>query len=115
MNTTNNEFDYQAYMKKNAPNKAKIRRGLDALKEKRATAKTKITMRLDEEVVAQFKKMVPEGRGYQSLINQALQEWLAAQGVKELVREELLVLVEKAVSSIEAARQTAPPAVLPQD
>ncbi|MBI4639437.1 MAG: BrnA antitoxin family protein, partial [Candidatus Tectomicrobia bacterium] len=29
-----------------------------------------MTIRLDEEVLEQFKQMVPEGQGYQSLINQ---------------------------------------------
>ena len=106
MNTKNNEeFDYQTYMKKNSPNPEKIRRGLGALREKREAAKTKITIRIDEEVIQQFKEMAPEGRGYQRLINQALREWLAAQGVKELVREELTGLVDKAVSSIESATQ----------
>ena len=106
MNTTNKEFDYEDYVKHNAPNPAKIRRGLDALREKREAAKTKITIRIDEDVVEQFKQLVPEGRGYQSLINQALHEWLAAQGVKELVREEITGLVNRAVSSIESAVQT---------
>ncbi len=106
MNTKNNkEFDYQAYMQNNSPNPDKIRRGLDALREKRESVKTKITIRIDEEVVCQFKEMVPDGRGYQSLINQALKEWLAAQGVKELVSEKLTSLVDKAVSSIESAAQ----------
>lgn len=106
MNTKNNsEFDYEASLKENPPNPAKLRRGIEALHEKREAAKTKITIRLDEEVIQQFKDMAPEGRGYQSLINQALREWLAAQDVKELVREELTDLVDKAVSSIESAAQ----------
>lgn len=103
----NKDFDYQAYMQNSSPNPAKIRRGLDALREKREAVKTKITIRIDEEVVHQFKQMAPDGRGYQSIINQALREWLAAQDVKELVREELTGLVSKAVSSIESAVQPA--------
>ena len=101
MNTTNKEFDYQAYMKENAPNPAKIRRGLDALRAKKEAVKTKLTIRIDEDVIQQFRDLTPEGRGYQSLINQALREWLAAQDVKELIRQELAVIVDKAISSIE--------------
>ena len=39
--------------------------------------------------------MVPDGQGYQSLMNQALREWLTAQSVTELVREELQALTAK--------------------
>lgn len=99
----NKEVDYQAELEKSAPNPANIRRGLKALQEKREVGKTKITIRIDENIVQQFKQMAPEGRGYQSLMNQALLEWLAAQNVKELLRQEMAGLVTQALSSIQAA------------
>lgn len=102
--TKDKEFDYQAYMRENPPDLARIHRGSHERQERRETGKTKITIRIDQEVIEQFKKMGPEGRGYQNLINQALREWLAAQGVKELVREELSEMVDKAISSIQGLR-----------
>ena len=106
MSTTKNkdDFDYQAYAKKHGPKKEEIRRGLQAREARRREAtKTRITIRLDEDVIEQFKALVPEGRGYQKLINEALREWLAAQGVKEIVRQEMSNLVVQAVSSITSA------------
>ncbi len=101
--TTDHEFDYQAYMKDNPPDLTKIHRGPDARQKRREIAKTRITIRVDAEIIDQFKGMVPDGRGYQSLINQALREWLAAQGVKELIQEELPKMVSEAVSSVQVS------------
>ena len=95
------EFDYQAYMKDNAPDLTQVIRGPKARQQRRELAKTRITIRIDEDTVKKFKQMVPDGRGYQSLINQALREWLAAQGVKELLQEELPSILEQAMSSVQ--------------
>ncbi|MBI4641814.1 MAG: BrnA antitoxin family protein [Candidatus Tectomicrobia bacterium] len=92
-------------MRENLPDQAKINRGPQARQRRREVTKARITIRLDEEVIEQFKQMVPEGQGYQSLINQALREWLAAQGVKELIGKELPAIIEKAVSSLQAKKQ----------
>ena len=101
---TEKDIDYQEYMRSNDPNPEHD--GLERRRKRRDSSKQRITIRLDEEVLAGFRKMVPEGRGYQKLINQALREWLAASEVKELVREELSSLVERAVYSIESAVET---------
>jgi uncharacterized protein (DUF4415 family) len=101
--TRDNEFDYQAYMRDNSPDFVRMNRGSDARQKRREVAKTRITLRIDTEIVEQFKQMIPEGRGYQRLINQALREWLAAQGVKELLQEELPSILSQAVLSIQAA------------
>lgn len=101
--TKDKEFDYQVYMRENPPNPANIHRGPHARQKRREAAKTRITIRIDEDVIEQFKHMAPEARGYQSLINQALREWLAAQGVKELLRKELPEMINKAVSSVQAS------------
>lgn len=106
MSTTKrpNDFDYQAYAQKQGPKEEEICRGLKARQtRRREAAKTRITIRLDDDVVEQFKALAPEGRGYQKRINEALREWLAAQSVKELVRQEMSNLVLQAVSSIQSA------------
>lgn len=41
-------------------------------------------IRLDEDVLSAFKELAADG-GYQTLINQALQDWLAVRSVSELV------------------------------
>jgi len=62
---------------------------------KQEVKKQRITIRLDEEVLEAFREMAPEGRGYQKLINEALKEWLLAEDVKEVVREELRRFLDK--------------------
>lgn len=62
-----------------------------------ALGKTRITIRLDSDVLQWFKDQVREaGRGnYQSLINAALREFIAANGdppeetLRRVIREEL--------------------------
>ncbi len=104
--TKDKEFDYQEYMRESEPNQL-LQKGFEERKERREAAKTRITIRIDEEVLDEFKRMVPNGRGYQGLINIALREWLIAREVKELVRGELEELVSKAVSSIESVAHAA--------
>ena len=41
--------------------------------------KQQLTLRLDADVVAWFKKRAPEGKGYQSDINQALRSFVSKQ------------------------------------
>lgn len=95
------EIDYQAQMRNKSPN-PQHRRSLEEREQRRKEAiKKKITIRIDEDVIEEFKRITSEGRGYQSLINQALREWLAAQGVKELLHQELGKMVEQAFSSIQ--------------
>jgi len=59
--------------------------------------KTRITIYLDDEVVQEFKKQAEKsGKGYQTLINEALkahlgkkERVLTAEAVRKIVREEL--------------------------
>ncbi len=97
--TENRNFDYQDYMKKKTPERDKIRRGKDERTKRREMAKTRITIRIDEDILHKFKELTPAGRGYQTLINQALKEWIDARSVKELIRKELPEILDKAVSS----------------
>jgi uncharacterized protein (DUF4415 family) len=96
MSTTKEpDFNYQTYMRQHPPELGQIRRGPAAREERREVAKSKITIRIDTDIIDQFKQMVPDGQGYQRLMNQALREWLMAQGVTELVREEIQALTAK--------------------
>ena len=79
-----------------------MQRGTEARTRRRA-AKDRITIRIDRDVLDQFKELATEGRSYQRLINGALREWLAARGVKELIREELEGLTERVVSAVLAS------------
>jgi uncharacterized protein (DUF4415 family) len=62
-----------------------------------APGKTRITIRLDSDVLEWFKEQVREAGGgnYQSLINAALREYIAATGepleetLRRVIREEL--------------------------
>ena len=103
------EFDYQTYMKDNPPDPSTLQRGSAARHQRRETAKGRITIWIDHEVLEQFKQLVPDGQGYQSLINQALREWLAARSVKELVREALQEMTTQVVSALGKASASPAP------
>jgi uncharacterized protein (DUF4415 family) len=90
-------FDYEEYSRTHAPDPAEIRRGTAARRSRRAATKQRITIRLDEDILEEFKALVPEGRGYQALINTALREWLAARDLRQLIREDLREVVREAV------------------
>lgn len=79
-----------------------MRKQYDSTKGKRgplvpATGKTRITIRLDADVLEWFKRQVEEGGGgnYQTLINQALKEFIRQkrepleETLRRVVREEL--------------------------
>lgn len=108
MNTRKEKnLDYQKFMKKGVIDRAAINEGPRARQKRMEAAKTRITIRIDAELIEQFKLLVPEGRGYQSLINVALREWLAARGVRELVHDKISEVVDQAVASIKTATQSA--------
>lgn len=101
MNTMEDKpFDYLKHMKTHGPNAGKIQRGPQARQARREAAKERITIRIDADVLAQFKAMAPQGRGYQALINQALRDWLTAQGINQLVREELKAVTTEMIESL---------------
>ena len=95
-------FDYQNYVKKNSPVTTGVKRGTNARKQRLESAIMRHAIPIDEDIIEQFQRLVPNGQRYEKLINQALREWLSARDVKELVREELQHLVHQALSSIEA-------------
>ena len=107
MSTTEVEsgFDYFEYARGHDPDPDLIRRGTEERRRRRERAKQRITIRIDEDILEEFRALVPQGRGYQSLINQALREWLVAQSVKDLIRQELSETVRQSLSLIAAGGQ----------
>lgn len=97
------QFDYERYAKEHGPDRSTLVRGSTQRSARRDAAKQRITIRLDDDVLGEFKALVTEGKGYQSLINQALRDWLAARGVKDLVRHELTKLVKQARATLSLA------------
>ncbi len=90
------DFDYQAHYNNTSPDKSTLQSSQQARQQRRSMAKQRITIRLDQDVLEEFKHMANE-EGYQTLINQALRQWLEAQSVKELLRQDLPSLVSQAV------------------
>ena len=70
-----------------------------------ATSKERITIRLDTDVVEQFKALAG-GAGYQALINVALREWLVARSVRELVRDEVRSAIRGETQGVEKSAAT---------
>jgi hypothetical protein len=95
-------FDYQAYTRENAPDPAKIQRGIEAREQRRKAATPKTVVGIDDDIIAEFEQLVPQEQEYRQLINQALREWLIAKDVKDLVRSELQHVVRLALSLIES-------------
>jgi len=95
-----NAFNYEAYMQENSPIATRIQRGTEAREQRFEAAILKYAIRIDEDILAQFQKLTPEGQGAEKLINQALREWLSAKDFKETARVELQQLVQKALLTI---------------
>ncbi len=103
MNTIkDNELDYPAFFRENPPDPAKIQRGVEAREQRRKAATPKTVVGIDDDIIAEFKQLVPDEQEYRRLINQALREWLIAKDVKNLVRAELQHVVRQALSLIES-------------
>ena len=101
--TKDREFDYQAYTRQNPPDAEKIQRGPEARQQRREMVKNKITIRIDPDILEQFKQMVPEGQGYQRLINQALREWLVTRQMRDVVRQELKAMSDQLIAAVKEA------------
>jgi uncharacterized protein (DUF4415 family) len=83
-----------------APDPSKVLRGEEAREARRrrveraAAAKQQVTIRLDADVIERFKELAGEGGSYQGLINRALIQWIDAQEIRALLREEIEALRE---------------------
>ncbi len=102
------EFDYQAYTRTHPPDASKIQRGADARRQRFEAAQRRQVIRIDEDVLDEFRQLTPDAQDYERLINQALREWLSAQNVKELVREELHEIIRTAMTSMQPKKRTFP-------
>ena len=101
MSTINEEdFDYQAYMRDNPPDPTKINWGPEARERRRAAAIQRPTVRVEQELLAQFQALATPGQSAEQAINQALREWLAAKDFKELIRSELHQAVQQAFTKV---------------
>lgn len=90
--STTTEFDYPGHVRSEVVDRAELTRGPEARSRRHAgAAKERVTIRLDSDVVESFKELTgdAQGKGYQSLMNQALREWLTARGLPEMLREEV--------------------------
>lgn len=52
-----------------------------------------------EDLLHQLRQLIPEGQSCERLVNQALRDWLAAKGMKELIRAEIHEAVHQTLSS----------------
>ncbi len=100
--TDKQEFDYYAYMKTHEPDASQLQRGTGAQKRRFEEATMKGRVRIDADILEQFQQRAPEDESYQESINHALREWLSAQNIKELVRDELHQMLEQVYVSTQA-------------
>jgi hypothetical protein len=104
----NDTFDYQANMREVPPDPSKIHRGPAERERRRAEAALRYQhVRIERENFEQFQQIAANGQNAEQLINQALREWLAAQGIKEMVRAEIQSAVRQTLSA--AALQSSTP------
>ena len=100
MNTMEDEsIDYQAYMRETSPDPAQIRRGTATRQQRLDAAIGRRAIRIDPDILDQFGQHVAEGQSVEQLINQALRQWLAADGIKEIVRAEIQLAVRQSLSA----------------
>ena len=104
MNTIKDEeFDYQAFTRDNAPDPAKIQRGYEARKQRLEAAHSKHAVQIDDDILNRFQQITSDGQSFERAINQALREWLSTKDMKELIRGEFRQMVQQTLSSMQAA------------
>lgn len=92
-----NDDDRELMKRKPQPERLVNSKEAREARRKAAAQKHRITMRVDEDVLDAFKALAGDEGSYQTLINIALRQWLDAQGVRELLKEELPHLLQDAV------------------
>lgn len=109
MSTTDRqEFDYYTYMQTHEPDVSRLHRGPDARERRFKEATMKDRVRIDADILEQFHQRTPDGENYQDAINHALREWLSAQNVKELVRDEVHLMMDDVQRMLEHAFASTP-------
>lgn len=99
--TTDPDRDYVEHVRKQMPDRRQMTRGPQERRQRHVAAtKERVTIRLDADVLRSFRELTghPDGKGYQTLVNQALRDWLMAQGLNELVREEVRRALQESLS-----------------
>lgn len=102
---TEDDFDYPAYTRETPPDPARIVRGVEARQQRWAAAMEKSAVRIDKDLLQQFRELVPEGQSCDAIINQALREWIFAKGMKEMLRAEVQLAVRQSMSAVQAAAE----------
>lgn len=98
----NDDFDYQAYARETPPDPSKIHRGPAELERRRAEAALRYQhVRIERENFEQFQQIAANGQSAEQLINQALREWLATDGLKDVLRAEIHAAVQQALAEIQ--------------
>lgn len=109
MNTMEDDtFDYQASMRETPPDPAKIRRGTADRQQRFEAAMMRFAVRIDEDLLKEFRQLASEGQTCEQLINQALREWLAAKGMSEMLRAEIQLAVRQSLSATQLHLESPP-------
>ena len=95
----NDNFDYQAYTRETPPDPAKITHGLAERELRRAKAMLEQSVRIDPATLEQFRQRAGNGQSCEQLINQALREWLATDGLKDVLRAEIHTAVKQSLAT----------------
>lgn len=101
-------FDYQAYMRETPPDPAQIRRGTAARQQRLDAAIGQKAIRIDPDILQQFGQLVAEEQSVEQLINQALRQWLAADGIREIVRAEIQLAIRQSLSATPTSPESPP-------
>lgn len=100
--STKDDAAFEADLKEMMPHEERLVNSQQARAARRsaASAKQRITIRVDEDILVEFKELAGDDGNYQTLINHALRQWLEARGLKEMLREELPSLLERALHPV---------------
>lgn len=88
------ELIHEAAMKATRTSDEPIKRGtarelMTQRAKERASTKVRVNARFDADIVAKYKEIAGDEGSYQSLMNQALREWLDRKELRNVIREEL--------------------------
>lgn len=97
------EFDYPAYTRTHAPDKTKIQQGTEHRQARFEAAQGRGAIRIERDILEQFKQIAPDASDYESAINAALREWLAAKTLKALLHDEFQHIEQTILSTIQVS------------
>ena len=100
--------DYQVNRRETPPDPPQIRRGAAARQKRLDATLKRQAIRIDPDILQQFGQLAAEGQSAEQLINQALRQWLAADGIREIVRAEIQVAVRQSLSAAQLSLDSSP-------